>query len=151
MFSAVFSTVDDQLYPVVKANTRELSEKCRALQIELDSRFPLFPSCHILLERSLRVASTCMALARLSAGLLQKALPLDQGPTLPREVLVDLQLFLSEGSQSSATPSGGCESISLTILGRPLKHPTQLSQPALLEQARTEIERSRSSLPFAPP
>jgi len=71
----------------------------------------------------------------LSAGLLEKALPLDQGPTLPRvKMLVDLQLLSAKDRRAVLLPPGVVGSISLKILGRPLKPPNSSRSLALLSK-----------------
>jgi hypothetical protein len=105
----------------VKAKQR-WSELCSSEVSRLAlSRF--FLSCRILLEWSLRVASSSMVLSLVLVKAFWKRLcHLDQGPTLPRAKCSSTSnSSLSGGSQSSAPPSGGCRSISLKILGRPFE------------------------------
>jgi hypothetical protein len=116
-----------------------------AAEIELDSLVRLSHTCHILLKWSLRAASSSMVLSLASsAGLLEKALPPGSRPDSSScEVLVDLQLLAAKGRRAVLLPLGVVGSISLMILGRPLKPPNSSRSLALL--SKLELARGARS------
>jgi hypothetical protein len=136
------------------SSKRRNSEEARARQ---ENRARALESSLSLLPHPSGVVVACRilehgALDRVSAGLQAKgSATWIKGSTLPRvKYSSTSQLFSQRRIAEQCCPSSrGCRSISFKILGRPLEPPTQLAA-ALLEPV-TEIERPRSSLPFAPP